>query len=669
MFQTQSWGQQQQLPFDPTYVNQSQLVSVQPGQPPVNIQVQTHPNLEPYVPFISSLLINEIQTAVQVNPNNLRIFMFNQMSRQYYNNQDYAELLQLTTNWVLLHVMRANGNVDPSQVAQQLVPQICQMRAAANCAAYQPLLGYIDQSMQLEAQNGFRAFQQTVSEVSRFIQQLTRPQQPQSFGMGMQSGFGGGGGNPGMGGSSTGLFSSNQQAQPTTTGTRFDNSGGGNNPYEQQLREMRTGGQKQPQGGFGGVLNQGVQPRQSNTAAVVEEFGSGIPNRGFGAAPAQPTTGNWSAAKTPDQGEKIEATVLTGEVKWKRSNQQPYHPAWNPKTQTIVYVEANGDVLAVPTQKPHNAMNEPLDYDRHSIGRVPQGAPIIPKSTSLEDAIVSRELDPAAPIDLVTNETITLDTHEVSAAISAGLEAFAKGVTRRDHAAYRSLRFIAEPLYFQSDEIAEKVVKKLTEISESRTLRRVQEILQRMDSPEELGVQIRLDRILTREVNDALAMNLGIVMRIDSFMVDYGDIDGYLRSKHGNRLADVLREHEIDMLTRAIEVFDGPEATAYANNLLEEIPEDQRVPGRILFLVKRVTFTHLSESAHELNLALKGSTASLLTEAGHPALYKLAQELFDNATIKENSYARHYFITTDGVKLCVDRGWLNKDATLIKLED
>jgi hypothetical protein len=691
---TQQWQQpQQQLSYDPTYVDESLFVAVQPNNPPVHIPVQTHPNMEPYVASISAMLVHEIQASVQRNKNNLRIFLFNQMARNCYSNQDYAELLQLTVNMVLMQLMRQNGQGDPLQIAGGWIPNIVQMRAAANAMMHPILMNYLDAGMQNEAAAGAQAFQNAVGETARFIQQMSRPVQPNfqapMHGGGFNTGgaiYGGsqGGFNPmqqgmqqgmpinrgaGISGG-TGLFSNSSQSTPQLVRNDQVVSAGAN-AYEEQLNKVMAARRapapvavnQSPNMNPNG-LNMGSgfnQPMNQARSAVISEIGttSYPPANGFKQEPFQ---------GLPQAQKQIEATVVgSNEVVWKPSDSQPYHPAWNPRTQELFYVKSDdGSVIAVLKDKPENAMlNQPMQYDAHQIGRPP--LELKPHISSANDEVVNREAPTVKDIEVTLCEKPIFDVCVDSASSVGSIEAAFKGVFDKPNQAYRTLRFLADQITFKSGQDSQETMQKLRDIHAATTLTELHRVMKSMNRPEELGILLRLDKLMTDEVNSCLNNALSLTTRIDSFVMDFADLPQYINSHHGPRISEIWQRQDRVIASDTIELFEGDEARDYAATLSDEIPEDHSAfTGSIAFLVKRVTYTYLPLAAHELNIAIKDKRAALLTDTGHTQLLKLVKDLFVAPYVTEQGYNRHYLVTTDGLRFQVIKGLLVSDAYLIK---
>lgn len=382
-------------------------------------------------------------------------------------------------------------------------------------------------------------------------------------------------------------------------------------------------------------------------------------------------------------GQRYTEEQLPSGYKWKTSKEQPYLPAYNPQKFKLYYtINQNGLVIAIIEPKTESEMRT-MDYDKHAIGRVPTQPSMFPKKGAEKEEIKNYADAPSPKISVQTTQVFVLEANESIGMINGHIESVIDGALAEPNSAVRKNIYIAEPLPCDNGLIAKHYRDSITEISKAGNFGDAVRILKNMSAPEELLLANKINDVLTTELQKVLSVNLTLKIKISSFIEDASSLDADLRKYDGDDIANALKEQEGKLLMRTLGTLTKEEGLSFQNDLMgHEIPESDALSPpsaeqasseelddkpTLAFLTSNVTYTYLSSYMYELNIALPGGKPAMLTEPTSPNLYKLATELFDAEIVRKTNFRAHYFITKDGIKFEITRGYLNKASYILAL--
>ena len=111
------------------------------NNPPYVPQYDGHPMMQSIAPIVSAATCMEIQNKSGKSP--LRMFMYNQMSENYYANQNFDALVKLVLDFIVLGVeSRFYPNVDAG--IEDAIFKICEMFCANNIVMFPQLGNFVD---------------------------------------------------------------------------------------------------------------------------------------------------------------------------------------------------------------------------------------------------------------------------------------------------------------------------------------------------------------------------------------------------------------------------------------------------------------------------------------------------------------------------------------------
>lgn len=381
---------------------------------------------------------------------------------------------------------------------------------------------------------------------------------------------------------------------------------------------------------------------------------------------SQETTAPTAASSDTAQ----EVTLYTEEslpagLKWSRSAQQPYHPAWNPRKQKLLYtVLDNGTVLAVVAELSESE-KKMMEYSKHAIGVTPVDRPAVVSDDKPESAIVDHELK-AEDVKVTIEDTTTMVDCERSAHLHA-LVRVKIGEKLKDVDAYTIRMAMASPLLCEAELTAERYRDVLDELGRGRTFKDARRIIGDLNHTEELALRTYLNRLLTEELNSVLGLEMGLTgVTIDDFLDDSEPLDQALRAGYGDDLADKLKGKEGYIIERSLSAMPADEAKDLAKTMIGDVEGFDAWKGEVIYLTSLYTYTHIKAYAYELEVAGKAGEALLVSEGANLKLFTIINKVLEGANDTANRFRRNYLVTADGVKFEAARGFLNKDALLIR---
>lgn len=695
--------QQQQLPVDPTQI-QSQPVPVSPGNPhfvpPVNVPQQIHQ----FLPLITSVVIMEIQNKSQQNA--LRVFMFNLYSRGQYNNPEFSELVEICANYIHLAMMNSREHNSIEGAIFGIVPNIVTMMACAQIKPFPALVQYLPQDLQTSAMNGTRALESIVRDITGGTRQHqggfgNQMQMPNRGHMGgtvatMAAGSVNGHGLFGNG------FTNNQPQNPVMDSNR--NTGASVNRYKKQLAEQNVGfnaNQQQPQQPYSTMFNnQPATPQQSSSTFHKRTVADLVGNNGAIKQPFQqrdPATveevtfsPSQQSIVQPAQVMEIqpnswfnedvkqenmvsnEQTVtlyskggLPNGMKWTRSNEQPYHPIWDPLIQRVMYTITNDNkVIAIiedllDTEKDHAMM----EYEKHVIGKIPPSYQVMPvEQTSKRPPIVNTPpVTSVIPTIKMDNECPLL-TSNVSSAVNSVLlkSRLGKQLALADACMVKSI--LISPLFLESKELETEFRVTVLLLSDNTTFAAGYKTLMDLSKKGKEYIYPHIDKILTERINAVLTLELGLEVTIDEFK-DTVDLSNALEKAYGSIVAEALRNNEATILKKAVGFLGEEDTKNYTRQIIGNGTEIDDTDTRVVYNTIDCAFVALKSSSYDLHLTDAKGKTTMVTETGNKALHDLitvALKMIDR------KYYYTYLVTSDGVVFETAYGFLNKETILIR---
>ena len=661
--QANGWGQPAVaagLPFNPTQPQQ-QAVQITVNNCPVNLSVlqnQVHPNLINYLVPIAVASIDALQT--RAGQNALRMFLFNQMAVNHYNNQNFLSLVKTVCD--LAEYYCATG-FQVEQAITSAVDLVIQFYAFNNMINHPALQQYVDQSQM----NNLAALQQKQQQVTNAVvqyqqQKQMRAQQQGMMGYGQPQGFQTNtfGQQPLQAASapqswhnqSSGMFSTPLQSNQSNETPR-------SNVVESWAAASQVAGdwrnqfQQEPQ-------QQYQQPQQSAPAQRPEAcppFSFNTPQ-----APAAPKP-------QPEPGidlskyEKVyqhdgKYMVKYGEpgVVFKMSNRWPITPKSTRVADVYYILHENGDMEPIIKKLSYE---EKLERERHYAAMSAQDPKRYPPPNGTPEEIIAarekllRDLQQPGAVSCdadfkkkaISEEEVVKD--DTYTAVTAAEEAWSQSdisMTLTDTDAKPCTAY-AKPALHVTPIVAKCDVKELVDdLKDSVSLEQcagklkvdtyaIKSLSDKKQKRQRLAVHGKINRILTESVNHYLAYKLGLPhVNIDSFEEDGGDILDYVKDNYPEGYAKALEAAQKkiiqNVLSTTAEDFEGSEFDESVRE--QHLPEGDIQNNQPIFLYRKEVYLSVNMFAEELNeQELDAEDVSSVFAENSPSLYSLCQHAVD----------------------------------------
>lgn len=141
------------------------------------LRVNCPPNLQQYFPYIAQQVLDAVLYPAQVNP--ARIYLYNQIGYNNFENQDYAELLEFTA--VLADKFLSVNRADPLQVISAFAKKVATFKCCDNFTKDQALAQSTPQQYLAGVQSELNAFSQFVRQIDEQVYAAQRQNNTQGL--------------------------------------------------------------------------------------------------------------------------------------------------------------------------------------------------------------------------------------------------------------------------------------------------------------------------------------------------------------------------------------------------------------------------------------------------------------------------------------------------------
>lgn len=680
--------QSNQLPFNtdriinpPYQVNFNNL--------PINMQgLQTVPWLAPYTNVVTGLAMDSLMRTCQNGP--LSTFLYNMMSTQNWNNQQFLNLVQDLSDYIFIE--NQNWTPAPHQiegVIQTGVANFMPMRTLACLIEFPQLWYYIQEPDKPAINVKLGEYQNTMARIMRMRQDTAM--------------------NPSMG-QPVGYYPQQQMQQPMQ---------GGYYP-QQPVRPQghvpfTAAGQSAYQNSQPGVVTMGAGPGygpQVRTASGGRDFGGAAPAHQQMQQPMQQQTmqhhaqpastlvppiqpNQQSQPQQPTHAQGKETVMNTtgtaipmdpslrtpDEVTWRASPNHPalcYPPAFNPVTHHL-YLSVQPDGSTTPVMQ-ESGINM-IDYDRHAVASL-FGKPIPGSYVAKDNKQVMAKIDVGVTsikneMDEATEDNPTVLTkpkllHEVSldnAISTLQAENMLLQLTKKP-TVFRGFVRVVTPIIGWEDETEQ--VAAFARCSSYIALREEIKAAAENSSPE-LVTTVNLR--VTAHVNHILQNRLSIAkdtLMVEDFVADLDGLLSFLSENFGEHIQKAFlknQRQEIAQLFQTLTRGDGYESVyqALVSNLLADTFEGAAKTPEVTFVGTTYSITFIDAISHDLQVAGVEGVGNVLLKDFQPSLSALAKNIIQSSDHLNWEASRHLVRTKDGRMFEISKGNINEDFVLISL--
>jgi hypothetical protein len=178
----------------------------------------------------------------------------------------------------------------------------------------------------------------------------------------------------------------------------------------------------------------------------------------------------------------------------------------------------------------------------------------------------------------------------------------------------------------------------------------------------------RLDRYLTKHVNDLVRGKLSLKFEISSFMEDADAIEAHIRKHYGDGYADLFVQAQADVIADVMNFEDYTDDETDTVVLNSGEGEDE-TKLHYFGPTRRVSVTTVDLLADELKLGFYDEVKdlpALIRASTHPYLFEFAKATLTSTDALRSKAKTHYVVTADDVVYTLIKGLVSQEAYLIR---
>lgn len=645
-----------QLTYDPR-VPARQYLALNVNNPPFFPQgINCSAPVNAALPYLCACTAIEAQKSAQLNV--IRMAVYNLLSENGYNNQNFMQLLQIIAMRIDAELIR-NQQQLPAQLAETVIPTAMAYYTGMVAAQHPDLRNYLQgqQNVYDNAVNAGHQMGPFVKEAEQIIASYMNRgmQQPMQ-----QQGWQPAPVQQHQGWQPQAVQNGGWQPQPAQThGWGNTNVGRrGDLQASDRFIKAETAHEVQNNVGFGGFAiapasNQPVQPVQQmvwNNETIPVNQQQQVVEEPVYEAPAEPLIKNMLATE-----------------------EQPYIYGFSPRThiQELAF-DDKGRV-----QQFVNERTNPVDYDKHGapypsfMARDPWKENFSAVAEETEKLMVAINDGIADALETTDEERKLFSDGNVLVASTVvadtGLQAaIASARFYRAEAKLANPGLMAHSItanlktYLHEVDLSPEAVKDAESIMSGLSFHsnfvQVRDALAKLpDEFKRLHLR-KLNLILTKEVNSIFRFNLNIGLKIHNFMEDIEQVDDILLEDYGRLVLSGWLTNQANHIANMF-------AVPFENGDVELF---EPVEGLNNFCLNRyVTITQVSLPSLALDIEIPDNRAVLIVAQLNPTLHELVSSFIPQSTEYIHAH-RHYIVTLDGLIFEVMPGWLASNTILIR---
>lgn len=596
-----------QLPFR-TDVLQSQQTVYNTNNPPVMFNLLSTAEFQNVIPAVIAILANDITN--QATASAIRCFTYNQMSRNNWNNNDFAEACQFAVGLSQLNMYkRITNNIE------QAVNQACMITSAAytsiNITKFPVLKQYIPVELVSTALQNIQEFNGTMNEISN-------------------------------------MFNNGGNMQT-------------NNAYQPMNRQFQPANNQPYRNNFGSsfAVNTGANNNVISNNVVNDRYAE----RNNNISKLQPVveTPPMATQYYKDQPPQI------SKKDWVATTVQPYRTLFNIKKYFAVYDEQyiNGNKFVIETIR-ENEMG--MDKNSHVVGYLPGAINQVNATKTLS------ELDMPPAINKVINATVTdRSTENTDAIVKSDIWTQETNLDDAIFTARKWLFKIGStPIFTCNAFIATPYLltresnKLFSELENSATFSEIAVCIDKAIKAE-VPEAIILNNQMTELVNNILCNRLSLETNIDSFVEDLSSLVTHISKKYGGMWLNAWDtvENEVVIVNDLFPKQSDNNENELTSILADTELDDGGVKAENIYIhTKRVSISLIDILSKDLNYNLSKNESLLISPDVSPSLFRLAEHLLGS---NEDSIQMNVLVTKDNVKYQLSKGAMVKNSYLISL--
>lgn len=632
-----------------------------PGQPPFVPNIQVDQQIAPLLAEITSAIINELGQKAYANP--ARIFIYNMMVSNFFNNQQFIDVVKLVTDALLLNASK--GLIpNPYQGLYDTVNQIITLVSSNALFEYPELKSICAPALVEAAMQNAQVFNNMKQEIFAMHNQHHRqpqyphhPQPPQYH----QPQY-----------PQPPQYPAPQYPQPP----QYQNQ----QQYPQPPQYPHQGHYPQPPQ-YPRLVPQPFQVQQQNLGGgrwTSQHAVSGDTVQSFGnnSQPQASATDQSRFFSRTVNSEAVETTFTApenfvaapSEKDWKSTLSQPY--------RTLVTNQFKKHYrISGPDASVFEIIEQDNTMDRSKHALVLDSYQLKPERVvQVEHAVetlrlVTKTVDDPIDYNEYIRKTWYADSF-LSPAIFEGKLQQALHAEKDDGCeVFRFYTTVLNPVITNQDTtaICAELHAAPSFVAIARKMKSISMAAEQLNGgnklPSEIVYLMKVDKMLTELINEFLTHKLSLSkLSIESFVDDIASLSGYLESKYGEIYSTALAKYETDTISSLFFPVDESIGSVACETLSDGEPDIN-----ISFIPVNYSITYLNLLDKELGIKMKACDceALLIAEGVTPMLFKVAESLYMNQNELEASTLHNLLITQDDFVYKIHRGYLGRDCFLL----
>lgn len=638
-----------------------QFALIDPAQvyPP---QIQIPNSMHQIYPMVVQILVNEIESHAQQNP--LRTFLFNEMAGNSFQNPNFADLTQKTTELCDLALFVHGNRLPVPQILADVIGKMVRFRSVNNLQKYPHLIQALGPQVMQEAMPIIQEFNNFAAGLEMAANQMNmRAQGMQSNQMGSMSGDWRQAANQMLSMSGQQSVGGDWRRQPAGV-------------QQQAQTPRRTWGAQAPQQ----APQQAAQAQPQGNPALWRKTSQMVAVTGtqevqqaqsveLTPPPQQQTQPQTKQFATPGFPDSVD--------KFTRSDAIPYDGVFDHNLYNKVYL-LEDDVLngmkaaRVVPKIAYKTKEKTMDREAHlgkpAFRKVSFQTPVVKDA---EDRITAAEaVDNAFQLIEVVGDVSRIETttngDEEWAKLKAKL-VYKRAMSKRVFCMTQSTAHV-QTVVSESDMSGLVRLLRVTDTPAEAVRTLNNEINDASESLEDYQAVQAIDERLTKRVNRFLKCEAALPgLSISSYREDAVDLHGVLEKQFGKAVADCYLEFHPTFMSQALSYIDDEEVK---KALDEELNDGETPTGEVnaIHFVEYVGMSLIDFDSAELRFDFPNpKVAQGIFEQSAPILSKVVTTIREKYAKEKSVCTRHLLRTRDGVEFQLDVGAFNNTFDLISL--
>lgn len=628
-------------------------INFQQGNFPGRLDIQVSPSLQQFLPFIATACIEAIQSRYQEN--GLRVFLFNQMIQNTYNNLEFYALVKLTAQYVEMGIAKGMYR-DMQSAIPDSAAKMVEITCVNNLKVYPALANNIDPVLYQRTQAGMNILDQTMRDLQMFYNNNNSFNPPQQQQYPQQQSY--------------------PQQQPQWPQQQPQNNypSAPPSPYQQNF-------QQQPNAFY----------NQSNPAQVIQQQPNSSPS--FGGSylikpelpvtaplkPVQSSAFNFNPLPVSDELSSIDND-------WIPSEKYPHNVVYNGETHELYYQKESSLEFRPFTKKLIG--DKLMERMKHFSSTAVDTSSIIDdqvsrskRSENLDNGItrkniISKQLDvDAALAEIKTEDKVELVSIVERNIVGIGDEEIWKFcdiflLSNREQygktVAYGSCAMVNDPLITNLSPIAlaDRLLNSDDFIIAQNILKNAKASALNINANlDELTIVNFFNKRITDRLNRYVLQQLGLNLTCDSFIDEGSQLIDHIEKKFQEKFSNPLRLAQKKIIYDACNYAED----GYHDSLVDLfVPKEVISVDKIKFFFNLDYFISINCFSWDLKFTLPSlNYSSAIFEDNAPILYKLASLIFEEADAYSNDFNRCLIRTLDRTVYSLTRSVIDSKTFLI----